>query len=196
MLKYFILNKPYKVVSVFISAHRKKTTLGEIGIAFPPGTQAIGRLDENTEGLLILSTDKSLVEKILHPNQKIKKIYWVQVQGEVSEESMNKLRDGILIRIERKDYLTQPCEVTKMDTPTQISPRIKHPVSDHIHTNWLEITLTEGKFHQIRKMTAGIGHQTMRLIRVQIGNLKLEDLQTGHFREISEIELKKNLNLN
>lgn len=191
--KYFLLHKPYKVVSVFKSAHRKKVTLDQIGFSFPENTHAVGRLDENSEGLLVLTNDRSIDQIILHPEKKIEKTYWVQVHGEVDSEKMDLLRNGIVIRINSEDYKTLPCKVNRLTIPDYIKPRCKHPVSNEKKTTWLEITLTEGKFHQIRKMTAGIGHQTMRLIRARIGRIELNNSLPGAVWEITKEELSKQI---
>jgi 23S rRNA pseudouridine2457 synthase len=175
--QHFILHKPYGYVSQFITDVKKKKLLGEL-YNFPLGTMAIGRLDEDSEGLLLLTTDGKMSEYIR--SKKIEKEYYVQVDGIITEEALNKLRIGVEINIEGVKYKTQPCNVFALDPAPDFSERSRRIRDDrHGPTSWISITLTEGKNRQIRKMTAAAGFPTLRLIRTRIGNIYLGDSSPG-----------------
>ena len=184
MPKYIIFHKPFNVLSQFTSEDGARS-LSEFNL--PPAIYAAGRLDKDSEGLLLLTDDGPLIEKLLNPkNQKVK-TYWVLVEKLPSEESLQKLRQGIKI----EDYLTLPCEVHIMSPQPEVPPRdppvrIRKSFQDY----WLEIKIIEGKNRQIRKMTAAIGHPTLRLIRKKIAELSLDGLHPGEWREISKEEIK------
>jgi 23S rRNA pseudouridine2457 synthase len=187
MYSYFIIYKPYKMLSQFVHMPKKKV-LADLDYNFPEGTNALGRLDENSEGLLILSNNKQLTHLLLKPENLHTRVYWVQVHGKVSTEALQKLEHGITIRMHKEDYFTKPCKARVIDTPGNLAQR-GHPVSEDKITTWIELILTEGKFHQVRKMTAAVGHQTMRLIRVAIEDVLLLDMKPGEVREIKQEEL-------
>lgn len=195
MFHYFAIHKPYKMLSQF-KPLRKKKCLGDIPFSFPVGCNAVGRLDENTEGLLLITNNTSVHHQLLKPVQQHNRVYWVQVQGVVAKESLTILQNGITIRLHGNDYITKPCQVKIIDAPSIISPRTRHPVSTVIPSTWLELILTEGKFHQVRKMTAAIDHQTLRLFRVAIERIELGDLLPNEVREINEADFFEKLNLN
>jgi 23S rRNA pseudouridine2457 synthase len=185
------LNKPYGYVSQFISnqplAH-KKNYLGEL-YDFPPGTMAIGRLDEPSEGLLLLTTDGKVSEKIRSGS--IEKEYWVQLDGVITDEGLEEMRAGIEINVEGRKHLSIPTIIESIVSPRNLQQRSK-AIRDERHgpTSWISITLREGKFRQIRKMTAKAGFPTLRLIRVRIGKLRLGDMEAGECREISSSTLR------
>lgn len=191
--QYYILYKPYKMISQFTTEHKKRC-LADLDFKFPKQIYPLGRLDDNSEGLLLLSNDKSLNVKLLHPSNAHKRVYWVQVHGKPDKAAIKKLEDGVLIRLENEDYLTKPAKAKIITEPKNLPPRA-HPVGDHKTTSWIELTLTEGKYHQVRKMTAAVGHQTMRLIRCAIEDLKLENMQPGEVRELKKEQLYKKLNI-
>ncbi|HTA61877.1 MAG TPA: pseudouridine synthase [Bacteroidia bacterium] len=193
MFSYFIIYKPYKMLSQFVRMPKKKV-LADLVYDFPAGTNALGRLDENSEGLLILSTDKQLTNLLLQPQNQHARVYWVQVHGKVSEETLQTLEVGISIRMHKEDYATKPCKARIIDTPNNLAQR-GHPVRDDITTTWIELILTEGKFHQVRKMTAAVGHQTMRLIRVAIEDILLLDMKPGEVKEIAQEEIYSKLKI-
>jgi 23S rRNA pseudouridine2457 synthase len=193
MFNYFIIYKPYKMLSQFVRI-RKKNVLGDLDYNFPEGTNALGRLDENSEGLLILSTDKQLTGLLLKPENLHQRVYWVQVHGVVKEETLKTLEAGISIRMHKEDYFTKPCKAKIINTPGNLAER-GHPVSEHKTTTWIELILIEGKFHQIRKMTAAVGHQTMRLIRVAIEDVLLLDMKPGEVKELSREEIYSRLKI-
>lgn len=185
MTKHFILHKPYGFLSQFVYDHKKKgkKLLGELH-DFPPGTMAIGRLDEKSEGLLLLTTDGKTSERIR--SKKVEKEYYVQLDGLVTEEALEKLRNGVEIGIEGKKYVTLPCKAQAVEPPS-IFPRTTQKIRSDRHgpTSWASITLTEGKFRQVRKMTAAVGLPTLRLIRVRIGSTFLNKIQSGEVIEVA-----------
>jgi 23S rRNA pseudouridine2457 synthase len=183
------------MISQFVSPY-KQTLLGDLDYKFPEGTQAVGRLDEDSEGLLILTTDKSLTKRLLHPERKHKRKYIVQVERKVEEEAVQKLSSGIEILIKKKGtYLTLPCDVTIIDKPSDLPPRA-HTFKEFLPHSWLEFVLTEGKNRQIRKMCSAVRHDCKRLIRTHIENLSLGDLKPGEVKEIGQDELFELLLLN
>jgi 23S rRNA pseudouridine2457 synthase len=183
--RYFIINKPYKMVSQFISPD-KVNKLGDLDFDFPEGIHAIGRLDNNSEGLLILTTNKRVTALLFQSDVPHKRTYLVQVEKVITEERLNMLRTGISIRVKGGGYYTTTsCEVELVEKPVNL-PKRGHEFRDDLPQSWLLITLTEGKFHQIRKMVSSVYHHCKRLIRVSIEDLELGDLQPGCVREIEE----------
>lgn len=183
--KYFILNKPYNVLTQFTDKGNRKT-LSSL-YKFPKDVYPVGRLDLDSEGLLLLSNDKKLSDYLLNPKNKHEREYVVQIEGIPTEQELQKLRDGIIL----KDGKTLPAKVKIIDYPN-FSPRIP-PIRErkNIPTCWLSIILVEGRNRQVRRMTAAIGYPTLRLIRVRIKNLLLGKLKVGKVKEISEKELPK-----
>ncbi len=184
-MNYYIIYKPYKIISQFTSSHKKKKCLGELGFPFPKDVYPVGRLDENSEGLLILTNDKKLNFKLLNPAFEHKRIYLVQLQGIITSEALKQLEAGVTIALDAGPYLTRPCKVKVVPAPEKLPPR-GHPISDRLPTSWIELTLTEGKFHQVRKMVGVMNHRCVRLIRVSIENLTLMGLQASEVKEIEE----------
>lgn len=175
--RHFIIHKPFGYLSQFVGDIKKKKLLGEL-YEFPEGTMAIGRLDEDSEGLLLLTTDGMVSEKIR--SKKIEKEYYVQVDGMITDEAIAQLQKGVEIGIRNVKYETMPCKVKKLDVAPSFPPRIKKIRDDrHGPTSWISITLAEGKYRQIRKMTAAAGFPTLRLFRIRIGNIFLNDLPAG-----------------
>ena len=191
--RYFILNKPYNMVSQFVS-NDKVRLLSNIEYALPLGTHAIGRLDNNSEGLLILTTNKKLTQLLFQGSVPHKRKYLVQVKHRISEENLSKIRSGIVIKIKGGVYYQSlPCEAVVTDKPVNLfSNGLPQYKTD---STWLYITLAEGKYHQIRKMVKALRHPCVRLIRVSIENIELGDLQPGKVLEISEEELFSKLNI-
>ena len=185
MPKHFVLHKPYGYLSQFVNNGKKKRPLlGELG-EFPEGTMAIGRLDLKSEGLLFLTTDGKTSELIR--SKKVEKEYWVMVDGVITEEAIMQLQNGVEIGFEGKKYMTLPCKAIKIDTPDVAPPTFKIRDERHGPTSWISITIREGKFKQVRKMTAAVGYATLRLIRVRIGDTRIEDLKAGQFYEVTEL---------
>ncbi len=158
--------------------------LGEL-YDFPEGTMAIGRLDVNSEGLLLLTTDGKVSEHIR--SEKIEKEYYVQVDGSITQKEIEILKKGVEISIEGKKYITKPCEASLISPPN--FPNRTQKIRDERHgpTSWISITINEGKFRQVRKMTAAVGFPTLRLIRIRIGTIFLNDLKLGDVKEVYEL---------
>jgi 23S rRNA pseudouridine2457 synthase len=177
--QHFILFKPYGYLSQFISKQTKRTNKKMLGdlYNFPENTMAIGRLDEPSEGLLLLTTDGKMSELIR--SSKIEKEYYAQVDGIITKKAIEILKNGVEISTENGNYVTKKCLVQLIETP-QLPERAKKIRDDrHGPTSWISITLTEGKFRQVRKMTATVGFPTLRLVRVRIGKIHIEKLQPG-----------------
>lgn len=183
--RYFIINKPSGMVSQFISPH-KVGLLGDLNFEFPEGTHALGRLDNESEGLLILTTNKKMTRLLFSSEKKHERAYLVMVKGVVSNETLEHLRNGVTFKIEdNQTYTTTPCKVEIVQNPISICDFAKDHREAYPHT-WLLITLTEGKFHQVRKMAGVMNHRCFRLIRTSIENLTLMNLQAGEVKEIEE----------
>jgi 23S rRNA pseudouridine2457 synthase len=188
MHHYFLLHKPYGYLSQFIyELKRKKRLLGEL-YDFPEGTMAIGRLDEDSEGLLLLTTDGKVSEQIR--SKKVDKEYYVQVDGLITPEAIEQIKKGVEIGFNGTKYTTKPCEAFILNEVPNFGPRGKK-IRDERHgpTSWASITVNEGKFRQVRKMTAAVGFPTLRLVRVRIGAVQLDNLQAGEVREVKSFEI-------
>lgn len=181
-MRYFIFHKPFRVLTQF-SAEGDKSTLADFG--FPPKVYPLGRLDYESEGLLILSDDKKLNHLLLNPQFEHKKTYWAQLEGEVTSHDLAKFKTGLEINIKGKIHKTRPAEIKPIFPEiAERNPPIRF--RKNIPSPWYEISITEGKNRQIRKMTAAIGHPSLRLIRVGIEELQLGKLQAGEFIELSK----------
>jgi len=192
MHKHFILNKPYGYLSQFIyQLKRNKKLLGELH-DFPEGTMAIGRLDEDSEGLILLTTDGMMSELVR--SKKVDKEYYVQVDGIITQEAIDKIQNGVEIGFKGSKYKTKPCNAFLVSEVPNFGVRGKK-IRDERHgpTSWASITLNEGKFRQVRKMTSAVGFPTLRLVRVRIGNVYLNDLKSGEVIEMADSQI---LNLN
>jgi 23S rRNA pseudouridine2457 synthase len=188
MHQHFILHKPYGFLSQFIyELKRKKKLLGEL-YNFPEGTMAIGRLDEDSEGLLLLTTDGKVSEQIR--SKKVDKEYYVQVDGIITLEAIEKLQNGVEIGFEGTKYTTKPCKAFLVSEIPNFGERGKK-IRDERHgpTSWASITVNEGKFRQVRKMTAAVGFPTLRLVRIRIGKVHLNELKAGEVIEVSDFNL-------
>lgn len=188
--RHFIIHKPFGYLSQFItnqSKRKNKKLLGEL-YDFSDGTMAIGRLDADSEGLLLLTTDGQVSELIR--SKEIEKEYYAQLDGEISPEAIQKLQEGVEITIYSKKYKTLPCGVRLLQTAPHFRERSKKIRDDkHGPTSWISITLTEGKFRQIRKMTAAVGFPTLRLVRVRIGNIHLGQMPSGEVLEVNGFDV-------
>ena len=181
---HFKLYKPYGYLSQFINnqnKRRNKKLLSTL-IETPENLMAIGRLDEKSEGLLLLTTDGKISEFIR--SSKVDKEYYAMVDGLITSKEIDKLKQGVEISVDGKSYTTKPCEALLLDSPSNIHQRF---VRDEKHgpTSWVSITLNEGKFRQVRKMTASLNFPTLRLIRVRIGDIKIDNMQPGDVEEIN-----------
>ena len=178
--KHFIIYKPYGYLSQFYSnskQQKNKNFLGDL-YNFPKGIMPIGRLDEKSEGLLLLTTDGKMSNFI--NSQKVHKEYYAQVDGDISEKAIEQLKNSVEIGFNGKKYQTKPCHAFKLNTPPNL-PKTTQKIRDNRHgpTSWVSITLNEGKFRQVRKMTSAVGFPTLRLVRVNIGAIKINNMQAG-----------------
>jgi len=177
---HFILFKPFGYLSQFVNNQTRRKNKKMLGglYPFPENTMAIGRLDETSEGLLLLTTDGKVSEFIRSSN--VEKEYFAQVNGEITLEAIEQLKKGVEISTETGLYVTKNCIVKKIDKTPQLPERAKK-IRDERHgpTSWVSITLREGKFRQVRKMTAAVGFPTLRLIRVRIGTIHINNMNAG-----------------
>lgn len=182
-MRYIIFNKPYGVLSQFTDEGTGHPTLKDyIDV---PEVYAAGRLDRDSEGLLLLTDDGSLTKRLTDPTHHIEKTYWVMVEGEPTAEKLARLERGIPL----KEYITLPAKARLLPEPT-LPPRSK-PVTPHGPTAWIEIKLWEGKKRQIRHMTAAVGLPTLRLFRVAIGRIRLGNLEPGQWRYLTPDEINR-----
>lgn len=185
--RHFIHHKPYGYLCQFVCELPKKKLVGGL-YDFPEGTMAIGRLDEQSEGLLLLTTDGQVSEHIR--SRHIEKEYYAQLDGLITDEAVEELQKGVEIGIRDVKYQTRPCSVFRLEKDPGFVPRTRKIRDDrHGPTSWISITLTEGKYRQVRKMTAAAGFPTLRLVRVRIGNIHLGDLKSGEVKEVDRFEL-------
>jgi|UniRef100_UPI0037831BB8 23S rRNA pseudouridine2457 synthase len=185
-------HKPFDVLSQFTQEHPSHRTLAEFG--FPPHVYAIGRLDRDSEGLLLLSDEAHWNDQLLNPRHAHPRTYHAQVDGVISDEALRKLRSGV----DLKEFRSLPCKAQRLDIEPAHPPR-DPPIRfrKNIPTSWLELTLTEGKNRQVRRMTAAVGFPTLRLVRVSIGGLRLANLgiKEGQWRELTAEEQRKVIQL-
>lgn len=178
---YIAFYKPYGCLSQF-RGEPSDHTLARYD--FPKNVYPVGRLDKDSEGLLILSNDGIFNQKLANPSSKKMKTYWVQVERAPSPEALKRLEKGVAI----KDYVTRPCSAkTISPTVCEREPPIRY--RKNVETAWLEIRISEGKNRQVRRMTAAIGHPTLRLIRVKVGKLALNDLAYGQWKYVSKDDI-------
>ena len=180
--RHFIIHKPWGMISQFVNpAKRKKNLLGDL-YDFPEGTMAIGRLDVASEGLLLLTTDGKVSAEIR--SNKYEKEYYVQVDGLVTENKIEQLRKGVQISVKGEKYITKPGKAFCIKDPKFPKKRKKIRDDRHGPTSWISIIIKEGKFRQVRKMTAAVNLPTLRLIRVRVGNIKLGELKLSDVKEV------------
>lgn len=180
-----IFHKPYRVLSSFTDPEGRATVGDYVDV---PEVYAAGRLDYDSEGLLLLTSDGQLAHRITHPRYKLPKVYWVQVEGSPDDRALIQLRRGVIVKGQR----TRPAKVERLPEPPAVFPRqppIRH--RENIPTTWLQLTLREGRKRQVRRMTAAVGYPTLRLIRVAIGPVTLADLAPGQWRELTPTELQE-----
>lgn len=175
MPRLLLFNKPFNVLSQFTDADERLTLAGWIR---EKGVYPAGRLDKDSEGLLLLTDDGALQARISDPRHKMPKTYWVQVEGEITPDGLESLRRGVAL----KDGTTRPARARRMEAPRvwERDPPIRE--RRHIPTSWLELTIREGRNRQVRRMTAAVGFPTLRLIRWQVGEWSLEGLAPGEYR--------------
>lgn len=182
MPRTLLFNKPFNVLSQFTDKGTEgsdRKTLSDFIDA--PGVYAAGRLDRDSEGLLILTDDGKLQNRIASPKFKFRKTYFVQIEGDIDDRALDALRNGVQL----KDGLTRPARADQVEEPDWLWPRdppirVRKSVPDC----WIRLTITEGKNRQVRRMTAAVGHPTLRLIRYSVGDWSIENLASGDWREI------------
>ena len=185
---YYIIHKPFQVLSQFTSSGGKRTLKDFFRV--PHDLYPVGRLDFDSEGLLILTNDKQLNHRLLDPKFAHDREYWVQVEGRISSDAIAQLQTGVSINIGGNHYRTKPCQVSVM-APASPVPERDPPIRfrANIPTSWIKMVLREGKNRQVRKMTAATGFPTLRLIRHRIEKITLEGLQPGEMRPMTQQEI-------
>jgi len=176
--RLILLNKPFDVLTQFNDSDGRATLKDFVDV---PGVYPAGRLDRDSEGLLLLTNDGRLQARIADPRHKLPKTYWVQVEGEPSDEQLALLRKGVQLN----DGPTLPAEARRLEEPQlwERDPPVRFRKS--VPTAWLELVIREGRNRQVRRMTAAVGLPTLRLVRVRIGPWQLDELQPGEWREVS-----------
>ena len=185
--RHFIIHKPYGYLSQFkLGGNAKKKLLGEL-YDFPEGTMSIGRLDKDSEGLLLLTTNGKVSAFV--NGQKVEKEYYAQVDGEITEEAISMMKNGLELSAEGKKYITKDCVVQKIEDPGFLERSRRVRDDRHGPTSWVSITLREGKFRQVRKMTAKVGFPTLRLLRVRVGSIHLGEMKSADVIEVDSFAL-------
>jgi 23S rRNA pseudouridine2457 synthase len=178
MQHILLFNKPFDVLSQFSDPQGRTTLADYISV---PDVYAAGRLDRDSEGLLVLTNDNTLKNKLTDPEHKVSKTYWVQVEGRPNDHDLNPLRVGITL----KDGLTRPARVSTMPEPENLWPRTPPiRVRAHIKDSWISLTISEGKNRQVRRMCAAIGFPVLRLIRYRVGSWTIDGIEPGQYAEI------------
>jgi len=192
MLRYFIVYKPYQTLSQFSSALNKKTLADYFSV--PKNVYPVGRLDEDSEGLMILTNDKKLNHHLLNPENEHDREYWVQVEGEITNDAVMQMQQGLQLNIKNKTSQTKTSIVTIFNKDPEVRDRIP-PIRyrANIATSWIKIILKEGKNRQIRKMTAKVGFPTLRLMRVRIVDIELKNMKPATMIELSQKSIYKKL---
>ena len=192
MHRYFIIYKPYQVLSQFTSEEGKQTLKAFFHV--PSDVCPVGRLDYDSEGLLILTNDASLNHRLLNPSFAHEREYWVQVEGDIHENAINTLQSGVTININGEQYRTRTCKATRFTNTPAVSDRnFLIRFRKEIPASWIKLVLTEGKNRQVRKMTAQTGFPTLRLIRYRIEGITLAGLLPGEMREMNKNDIYTHL---
>jgi len=188
--QHFIIYKPYGMLSQFYSnskQQKRKRFLGEL-YDFPEGTMPIGRLDEKSEGLLLLTTQGKLSHFV--NSKRVEKEYYALVDGHMTQKAVDTLRNGVTIGVHGEKYVTNPCKAFKIGKEPEVpNPDQKIRDARHGPTSWVAITLQEGKFRQVRKMTSAVGFPTLRLIRVRIGSYQLNQMEIGQVMPLETLDV-------
>lgn len=185
MHRYFVINKPTNMVSQFVSTH-EVGLLGDLAFDFPEGTHAIGRLDKDSEGLLLLTTDKRVTRLLFLAKTPHLRTYLVMVQNEVTPQTFQQLKEGNPIKIKEGEiYVARPTDIKVIKDPSDLYLFAADRREVYPHT-WLLITLTEGKYRQVRKMVLAARHRCLRLVRLSISNIELGTLKPGEVKELDD----------
>ncbi|GEO10953.1 pseudouridine synthase [Segetibacter aerophilus] len=192
MQRYFIIYKPFQVLSQFTSEGGKKCLADVFDV--PKNIYPVGRLDYDSEGLLILTDDTRLNHLLLSPKHEHEREYWVQVEGSIAPQALDELTGGVTISIDGKQHTTLPCKASLFTEPPQVFER-NPPIRfrKEIPVSWVSLSLVEGKNRQVRRMTAKVGFPTLRLIRYRIERLSIQGLAPGEIKELSKQEIYKGL---
>ena len=185
MNNYYLIYKPYLVLSQFSAVEGKKTLADFFEV--PPDVYPVGRLDNDSEGLLLLTNDRQLNHRILNPEFAHEREYWVQVDGAISNEAIQQIQEGVTINVDGKLYATKPCKVFIFEKDPEV-PERNPPIRfrKEIPAPWIKMILAEGKNRQVRKMTAQVGFPTLRLVRYRIEGLMLERMQPGDMVQLPQ----------
>jgi len=189
-MEYYLLYKPFQVLSQFTSVGGKNCLKDIVNVS--KDVYPVGRLDYDSEGLLLLTNDTSVNHQLLHPSFEHARVYWVQVEGTITQEALLQLTKGVTISVEGKQHKTKPALLTLLDTSIAI-PERNPPIRfrKNIPTTWVSIQLTEGKNRQVRKMFASVGFPVLRLIRAQLGNYQIKGMQPGDCLKLSLQEVQE-----
>lgn len=196
---YFLIYKPYLTLSQFSREGDKpgprSATLADLPYKFPADVYPVGRLDADSEGLLLLTNDKQLNHRLLNPKFRHNRTYYVQVEGALTAEACRQLSEGVTISVDGKPYQTLAADAHPIVEPVipERNPPIRYRAS--IPTSWISISLHEGKNRQVRRMTAAVGFPTLRLVRWAVESLTAEGMQPGDVRELSRAEVMRGLRL-
>jgi 23S rRNA pseudouridine2457 synthase len=191
---YYIYFKPFNVMTQFSSVDGK-TTLGDL-LKLKDDVYPVGRLDYDSEGLLILTNDNDLKTIVLDPTFGHKRTYLLQLEGDITDSSIELLEQGVEININGEIYQTLPAEIEKLQTDPIVAPRsIPIRIRENVPTSWIKLKLTEGKNRQARKMAAKVGFPVLRLIRISIGDIDLKDMIPGDITQISKNTIYRLLNI-
>jgi 23S rRNA pseudouridine2457 synthase len=195
--KYYIIYKPFGMLSQFSKEEASNVTLADLNMTFDKDIYPVGRLDKDSEGLLILTNDKKLTDSLLNPNYKHWRSYWVQVEKVPTENAIQRLNKGTLIKLKKRSYKTQPAKISLLESAPKL-PERNPPIRfrKEIPTAWLEVNLTEGKNRQVRRMTASVGFPTLRLVRHQIVDLTIGSMIPGQIKSLEKAAIYKLLQLN
>ncbi len=190
--RYFAIYKPYGMLSQFSRDTPGQSTLADLEFDFPKDVYPLGRLDADSEGLLLLTNDKTLTDKLLNPKNAHPRTYWAQVEGMPDEVALGRLRQGVALQIDGQTHHTRPAQARLLPEPPPLPDR--HPpvrFRKTVPDSWLELALIEGKNRQVRRMCAAVGFPVLRLVRVQIEQLTLDSLQPGEVRELTTEQVRQ-----
>jgi 23S rRNA pseudouridine2457 synthase len=194
---YFLIYKPYMTLCQFTKEQAEDSTLADLEIPFPKDCYPVGRLDKDSEGLLLLSNDNFLKTRFLNPNNKHRKTYLAQVEGQMTAEAISQLQRGVKININGKTHQTLPAQVQLVIADPEL-PERQPPIRyrANIPTSWIRITITEGKNRQVRKMCAAVGFPVLRLVRYSLEAITLSHLKQQNYVEMRKAEIYPLLNMN